>query len=217
MKEGRNKVRAKNFKKGSELRKRGFKTAIHALPAKVRAEIDQSLISGISPDATLKNLSIKYPKIKFPSRIAVNNYRKKYLKIDASHIPVTEERQEYNQEKLRIEKHMGETISKLVTVIIPKMVDVLDKSVDREVKTSLPFPTNDKRLDIITRAMKEFNVWADRNGIKLYQSETTTEILEGDDEEGKEVNWDDVLAETINRSRTQIKVRTTRKVAIAQK
>lgn len=221
MKEGINRVRAKNFKKASDLRSKGFKTAIHALPAKVRETMDTLLKDGISPKETLKLTSAKYPKIQLPSYVAVDNYRKKYLGINKTETPkdieLAEKQLVFSKKKLEIEQGLSDTIHTLTFSVIPKMVKTLETSVLNEEKIKLPMGTNDKRLDIVVKAIAVFNQWAERNGIKLYQSETTTEVLEGGEEEGKEVDWDDVLADTINRSRTQIKIRQIQKIAVTQR
>ena len=184
MKEGKNRVRAKNFKKATAIRQAGYKTAVHALPIEVRARIDQLLNSRISPKETLQTVSSEHPEVELPSERAIFNYRQRYLVkslvvVDA----IKKDQIELDREKQELEKSLTNTYSTLINKTIPNMLTNLNKSVDKEAQVGLPFATNDRRLSAITGALKEVNIWAERNGVRISHTEIQAEFTEGEKED----------------------------------
>src|SRR3990170_7015738 len=90
----------RNSVKGAAIKKAGFLTGIHALPAEIKNKLDELLLRRYAPERALSILEREYPNTNLPSKSAVYTYKAKYLPT-----VMTNSRQvSLNVEKLDVEK-----------------------------------------------------------------------------------------------------------------
>ena len=90
----------RNSVKGAAIKKAGFLTGIHALPAEIKNKLDELLLRRYAPERALAILEREYPNANLPSKSAVYTYKAKYLPASMSnsrHVSL-------NVEKLDVEK-----------------------------------------------------------------------------------------------------------------
>lgn len=174
---GINRTRAGNFKKASDLKRKGYKSAIHALPPEVKAKVDELLNRKNSAQSVLTEVSNKWPKVKLPSIQAINNYRKKYLGSSlADTKAVTKLQVDVDKKVLEIQNAMLLEVHFLVTKTIPKMREGLMTGLEIEKKVKLPTKNNNDRAKAITDMMMMGAKMIQMSGSQIFARKTVEEL-----------------------------------------
>ena len=160
MEEPINRIRAKNFRAASDLKRRGYKTAVHALPSKVRARLDQMLSWRVSAETALKALCSEYPKVRLPSE-------NKEIQMDFK--------------KQRIEGALADSYLIMATVLLPALESGALAALDQARQINLPIKAALDWVIAYKDVMKELREFARGNDMRLFVEEETAVGVQSDE------------------------------------
>lgn len=183
MEEPINRIRAKNFRAASDLKRRGYKTAVHALPSKVRARLDQMLSWRVSAETALKALCSEYPKVRLPSEKTVRNYRDKYFKptLTKALTKITNKEIQMDFKKQRIEGALADSYLIMATVLLPALESGALAALDQARQINLPIKAALDWVIAYKDVMKELREFARGNDMRLFVEEETAVGVQSDE------------------------------------
>jgi len=189
--------------KGSTVRQAGFETSIHALPAKIKQQVDQMINQKFPPTKILRYLVQKYPEVNLPSKSALYNYRKRYFNNSLVNLrQVSQIENELDIDKIKLKSVLLSQIKRFIAIDLPELRDRWHDSTEKDKKKG--FQSKDSRelgklymdaVKISLDAIPKLNI-----SIDVQQEEPK------EPEEESKYDWDKAFEETVERSWTQILV-----------
>lgn len=219
MKEGINRVRARNSKIASELKKHHYPTAVHALPPNIKARLDQMFSWRVSPETALKTLSNEFPDIKFPSIPAVYNYRKKYFRptLTRALTKIAEKEVKIDLKKQKIEDSLADRYVVMATVLLPALEAGALAALDQAKQIKLPLRVVVEWIMAYKEVAKELREFASRNDMRLFVKETqVVGAVSGDEEEDRKEGADELFRKILSKKGFQLGIVTRTVVGVQQ-
>lgn len=231
MKQGINRVRAKNFKIASNLKKYGYNNAIDMLPQEAIDEINNLMSKKMPINEVMSGVSSKFPNLKFPSRETFRKYRYKHYPLDF--VETRKKTRQFMRENAsiiddlsnRLKLSAGQQLLHLVENTIPKMVKTLDVSLDMEEKLKVPVRMNNERARAVSDLLNVSLQWMYKGGVNIFHKDILTlqpggtiASEEGGDSENEPERRDPFheVAEILARRGTQITIERERHLSITQ-
>lgn len=200
--------------KGATVRQMGFETSIHALPVEVKQEIDSLLNRKYSPLKILQELSKKYPSQSLPSKSALYNYRTRHFtKSLSNHRQLIHAESQLDEDKIKLKSVLLTQIKRFVAFDLPTLRDKWINALERDEHLQLQGTKEVGKLymDAVKLGLETIP----KLNINL-SSDIDQETQQIEDEDKPEINWDKMLADTINRNWKQIQVRVERQKSMKQ-
>lgn len=222
-KEGINRTRAANFHKATMLRKAGFKTAVHALPLKVKSRLDQMLSWRHSVESALQQLSIEFPGVELPSIPSVYNYKEKYLE-PSLYTPksVLEKKLAMlNKQKTELGSLLMTEIKRFIAYDLPVLHDRAVQGLEIEHKLGIGSRNTNDQYFLYMKGIELGTTFLDKLGIKLIVQEEGQleigfdEMVEGAEDGLRKESLDERLARIFAKRGSRLLVRTSKTTRIS--
>ncbi len=144
-----------NLQKGTQVRQKGFKSSIHALPSEVKLKLDELLAQRISPINALRSLCDEFPNVDLPSAKAVENYRNKYhtqALVKQRALRVGEMKNDMTKQEL--EREILNNCYYLMTKVMPQLRKRIELALELEGKSGgLPLKMTNEAVATLTRVL----------------------------------------------------------------
>lgn len=196
--------------KGATVRHMGFETGIHALPAKVKQEIDRMISLKYSPIKILSQVEQKYPNQPLPSKSALYNYRKRYFTESLSnHRQLSQAENALDIDKIKLKSVLLTQIKRFVAFDLPSIRERWISAFERDEHLQHPG----------TKDIGRLYMDAVKLGLETIPKLNINLVSEVESDEAKQANevdqeWiDDALLDLVNTRGAQIKVRIERRKA----
>ena len=197
-------IRKENLVKATEVRRLGYKSSIHALPPEVRTRLDEMLSQRLSPAIVLKALCDQFPTIKFPSAKAIENYRSKYHKQTLTRTRAMRKNEvALYLKKQEIEKVLTQTSEVMIRKILPKLIQRLEKALEKEKQIGIPLRTTDNALRSVVTVISALSGVVSKNDLRNLATLPKIAETPSQDKLDEPVNWDiflDMLIEPKDRN-----------------
>lgn len=121
--------------KGASIKKAGYLSGIHSLPAEVKQKLDQLLKAKNPPATVLRHLSQDFPDIQLPSRSAVYNYKKRYFLSSETSSKVNKKIQDLDIDKVALKDTLVTQLKRFIAVDLPTLRDKWYQSQEKDKQT----------------------------------------------------------------------------------
>lgn len=190
MEEPINRIRAKNFRVASDLKRHGYKTAVHALPPEVKSKLDQMLSWRASADTVLKTLCSEYPKVHLPSEKTIRNYRDRYFKptLTKSLTKIANKEVQIDLKKQKIEDALVNRYVVMATVLLPALEAGALAALDQARQINLPIKAALDWVIAYKDVAKELREFAQAHNMQPFEEEEVATGIKTEEERKEGIN-----------------------------